>query len=75
MDSERIVAMPGPPMTAASIGRVMICSTCSGASPGASVWIVTCGGTNSGNTSSGACIARKTPAKSQTTESSATKPR
>ncbi len=43
--------MPSVPVSAFSIGCVTRASTCSGESPGASVWICTCGGANSGNTS------------------------
>ena len=37
MDSERMVASPGVPLTAFSIGLVTSCSTCSAVKPGASV--------------------------------------
>ncbi len=54
MDWERIAARPLTPAMAPSIGRVTRTSTCSGEKPGASVWMETWGGANSGNTSSGA---------------------
>src|SRR5919106_3098336 len=54
MDCERTAAIPCTPLIASSIGLVTCSSTCSGERPGASVWMDTCGGANSGNTSSGA---------------------
>ena len=51
IDCERTAAMPSTPLIASSIGLVTSTSTCSGESPGASVWIETCGGANSGKTS------------------------
>src|SRR5258708_9984910 len=62
MDSERRVARPGVPLTAFSIGLVTSCSTCWAVRPGASVWISTVEGTNSGNTSSGARRVAHSPA-------------
>src|SRR3954468_15362998 len=46
--------MPCTPLIASSSGLVTSSSTCSGDSPGASVWMLTWGGANSGKTSSGA---------------------
>ena len=43
-------AIPGTPLMVFSIGWVTRTSTCWGESPGASVWITTCGGENSGKT-------------------------
>src|SRR6056297_2932136 len=50
-DSERTESMPGAPSTRLSMGTVTSCSTSSGEKPGASVWITTWVGANSGNTS------------------------
>ncbi len=61
IDSERSASSPETPPSAASIGSVTSSSTCSGANPGASVWITTCGGAKSGSTSSFACAAVQTP--------------
>src|SRR3972149_11032068 len=57
-DDERTVSMPGVPFTALSIGKVISASTSSGESPGASVCTTTCGGANSGKTSTGICPTR-----------------
>ncbi len=51
IEVERKVSRPGRPPTATSTGCVTSTSTCSESRPGASVWIVTVGGANSGNTS------------------------
>jgi hypothetical protein len=51
IEVERSVSKPGRPPTATSTGWVTSTSTCSESSPGASVWTVTVGGANSGNTS------------------------
>ncbi len=51
MEVERRVSSPGRPPTATSTGWVTSTSTCSESRPGASVWIVTIGGANSGKTS------------------------
>ncbi len=61
IDCERTMAMPATPLMTSSIGLVTRISTCSGAKPGASVWIETCGGANSGKTSSGAAKRRDVP--------------
>jgi hypothetical protein len=61
IDSERMVASPAEPLTAFSTCLVTSSSTCWGANPGASVWMSTCDGTNSGKTSSGACSAPQLP--------------
>jgi len=61
IDCERTIAIPATPLMTSSIGLVTRISTCSGAKPGASVWIDTCGGANSGNTSSGATMSRDVP--------------
>ena len=54
-DEERTFSTPGVPLTALSMGKVMSDSVSSGARPGDSVWMTTCGGANSGNTSTGMC--------------------
>ena len=51
IDSDRIDSRLPAPLTAASIGPVTSASTSSGESPGASVWMTTWGGANSGKTS------------------------
>ena len=61
MLSLRSAASWGVPLSADSIGRVTSSSTCSAESPGASVWMTTIGGANSGNTSSFVCAATKMP--------------
>ena len=61
IDCERTAAIPWTPLIASSIGLVTSTSTCSGESPGASVWIETCGGANSGNTSSRASATTPAP--------------
>ena len=57
-DFERIVFSPGVPLSAFSSGTLTRLSTSSVERPGASVWISTSGGANSGKTSSGACPRR-----------------
>src|SRR6185503_1334975 len=52
IDCERTTAMPCTPLIASSNGLVTSSSTCSGESPGASVWMETCSRANSGKTSS-----------------------
>ncbi len=51
IEVERRLRTPGAPLSAASSGRVTSVSTCVGVSPGASAWMPTWGGANSGNTS------------------------
>ena len=51
MEEERTLRTPVAPFTAVSIGNETSCSTSSGASPGASVIIVTVGALRSGKTS------------------------
>ena len=51
IEVERSVSNPGRPPTATSTGWVTSTSTCSESRPGASAWIVTVGGANSGKTS------------------------
>ena len=51
IEEERSDCTAGTPLMAFSIGCVTRISTCSAVSPGASVWMPTCGGANSGNTS------------------------
>ncbi len=51
MESDRTAVTPAAPLTARSTGRVTSCSTCSDASPGASVCTMAWAGTKSGNTS------------------------
>ena len=50
IDEERMLSTPAKPLIEVSIGWVTSTSTCSGLRPGASVWIETCGGANSGKT-------------------------
>ncbi len=52
MDCDRTSAIPFTPLIASSSGLVTRISTCSAEKPGASVWMETCGGANSGKTSS-----------------------
>ena len=52
-DLERMVFTPGTPASALSTGTLISDSTSGVDKPGASVWISTRGGANSGNTSSG----------------------
>ena len=61
MDSERNDSWRPNPLMAVSTSRVTSTSTCSGARPGASVWMETWGGTKSGNTSNLACEAMWIP--------------
>ena len=61
MLSERTESRSEAPLTAFSTGRVTRTSTWSAERPGASVWIVTWGWTNSGKTSSGARRAVRVP--------------
>ncbi len=74
MDSERSVANPDAPFTALSMRLVTSSSTCCGAKPGASVWISTCEGTNSGNTSRGERIAPQHPSSSANPANAVTMP-
>ena len=74
-DFERIVFSPGVPFSAFSSGTLTRLSTSSVESPGASVWISTSGGANSGKTSSGACRAVRTPTTISTTDSASTSTR
>ena len=60
---------PGTPFSAFSSGTVTRLSTSSVERPGASVWISTSGGANSGNTSSGVLQPRAVPATISTTAS------
>ena len=62
-DFERIVLSQGAPLSAFSMGTVMKLSTSSVERPGASVWISTSGGANSGNTSKAARCVVLTPTK------------
>jgi len=61
IDCERIASRAPTPFIARSTGVVTSASTSSGDNPGASVMTTTCGGANSGNTSSFAWNAAKTP--------------
>ena len=74
IDSERSVAKPAAPLTALSMRLVISASTCSGANPGASVWMSTCEGTNSGKTSRGARMAPQQPSINASTDSTVTMP-
>jgi hypothetical protein len=62
-DFERRVARPGTPLTTVSIGTVTRLSTSSVDRPGASVWISTIGGANSGKTSSGMSCPARSPSR------------
>src|ERR687894_1794570 len=53
-DLERISMSPGIPFSSSSSGTVISSSTCSEELPIAMVWISTCGGANSGKTSTSA---------------------
>jgi len=61
IDTERSDSTPGTPLTAFSIGWVTSTSTCSAVRPGASAWMPTWGGANSGKTSYLACISEMAP--------------
>jgi hypothetical protein len=75
IDSERSVAKPAAPLTALSMRLVTSSSTCSGAKPGASVWMSTCEGTNSGNTSSGERVTPQHPSINANIDSAVTMPK
>src|SRR3954470_10975510 len=75
MLSERTESRSDAPFTELSTGRVTSVSTCSAERPGASVWIVTCGATNSGNTSSEERAATMLPQISRPKASAITIPR
>ena len=60
-DFDRRVFSPVVPLSEFSSGTLTSASTSSVDSPGASVWISTSGGANSGKTSSGAFCAVRTP--------------
>ncbi len=60
-DFDRSVFNPVVPLSEFSSGTLTRLSTSSVDSPGASVWISTSGGANSGKTSSGAFCAARTP--------------
>ena len=60
-DFDRSVFKPVVPLSEFSSGTLTSASTSSVESPGASVWISTRGGANSGNTSSGAFWAARMP--------------
>src|SRR5439155_17158543 len=62
-EDERRVSRPGVPLTACSSGMVTSDSTSDADRPGASVWITTWGGANSGKTSIGAPAAARMPKK------------
>ena len=66
-DLDRRVLRPGTPFIAVSSGTVTRLSTSPVDSPGASVWISTSGGANSGKTSSGVSSAARVPAIISTT--------
>ncbi len=61
IEEERSDCTPGTPLIAFSIGCVTSTSTCSAVRPGASVWIPTWGGANSGKTSYLARVSDKAP--------------
>ncbi len=75
MDCERTVAIPSTPLIASSIGLVTSTSTCSGERPGASVWMDTCGGANSGKTSSREPATTPAPYTTSASASPTTTPR
>ena len=56
-----MLSTPAKPLIDVSTGWVTRTSTCSGLRPGASVWIETWGGANSGNTSYLAFPSANTP--------------
>ena len=60
-DTERTRLTPGTPFICVSIGKVMSCSTSAGASPSASVMIVTVGLLRSGKTSTGSRVTANAP--------------
>ena len=74
-DFDRIVFSPIVPLSAFSSGTLIRLSTSSVESPGASVWISTNGGANSGKTSSGAFRAVRTPTIISTIDSASTSTR
>ena len=61
LDEERSIWMPETPLIAFSIGCVTRTSISSAARPGASVWIPTWGGANSGKTSYFAWVTERPP--------------
>ena len=71
-DFERSVRRSGTPFIAFSSGTVTRLSTSPVERPGASVWISTSGGANSGNTSSGVFCAARDPATMRTSASATT---
>ncbi len=71
-DFDRSTVRPGTPFMAASSGTLMSASTSELDSPGASVWISTSGGANSGKTSNGASLVLRTPTTSRITASATT---
>ncbi len=74
-DFDRKVFNPCVPFSAFSSGTLMSASTSSVDSPGASVWISTRGGANSGNTSRGAFLAFSMPTTISTTDRASTSTR
>src|SRR5574337_1041731 len=75
VEVDRITSTPEFPLRALSIGKVISSSTSCAGSPGASVWMATWGGANSGNTSR---VVRRTatrPPISSTTEATTTRMR
>ncbi len=60
-DTDRTRETPGNPFICVSIGNDTNCSTSAGASPSASVMIVTVGRLRSGNTSTGSRCSVKAP--------------
>src|SRR5262245_42824670 len=71
-DLERSTSSRGMPLTAYSMGSVTSCSISLGDRPGASVWMTTCGGANSGKTSRRARRAALTPSSSNSTARAST---
>src|SRR5271163_3349459 len=71
-DLERIVFSQGVPLSAFSSGMLIRLSTSSVDKPGASVWISTSGGANSGKTSSGVVSSVRTPNTISTTQAAKT---
>ena len=68
-DLERMVFTPGTPASALSMGTLISASTSGVDRPGASVWISTRGGANSGKTSSGMLPALRAAANAPITAS------
>src|SRR5574343_1609520 len=75
LEIDRTVAIPGWPLIAVSSGKLISCSTSSGAMPPASVMIVTVGLLRSGKTSTGRRVACRPPQTISTTAATSTNSR